>query len=228
LINRDYILRLIERFSRALARIMFLREANQHQEALIFIDDLFRQTLGLSSSFLIAIPEEMLLGLVRRINELDTEKCLWIALLLKTEGDVYQDLQRYEESFPRYLRALFLFLEALLPEKDIRRSDFFAEVEELLTLLERYELPAPLMARMMLYYEKTGRYAQAEDVLFEALEASDASDEIFEQGQAFYARLRTKGSDELQAGNFSPPEIAEGLTALLRLRAARQASQEPS
>lgn len=222
MINRDYILRLIEQFSRVLARVLFLRRANQHQEALILIDELFRQTLGLNSDFLLTIPEEMLLALVKRIDLLDVGKCLWIALLFKLEGDTYQDLQRYEESFPRYQRSLRLFLEAVLLEQNPRHSDFFAEIEELLTLLSRYELPASLLTRIMLYYEKTGRYGQAEDALFEALEAPDSSDEIFEQGLAFYARLQGKSDVELRAGNFSSEEIKEGLAELHRWQTARR------
>nr|BBH95635.1 hypothetical protein KTA_38340 [Thermogemmatispora argillosa] len=221
MINRDYILRLIELFSRSLAHVLFLRQQNQHEEVLILTDELLRQSLGLSSDFLVAIPEEMLLALVKRIDLLDVEKCLWIALLLKLEGDTYQDLQRYEDSFPRYQRSLRLFLEAILLEKEPRLSDFFVEIEELLVLLSRYELPAALQTRIMLYYEKTGRYAQAEDALFAALEAPDASPEIFEEGQAFYARLRTKSKAELEAGNFSPEEVEEGLVDLQRLQARR-------
>jgi tetratricopeptide (TPR) repeat protein len=226
MINRDYLLRLIERYSRALARIIFLRTADRHEEALMLIDDLLRQMLGFGSSFLIAVPEEMLLGLVRRIDWLDVEKCLWLALLLKAEGDTYQDLQRYQESFPRYLRSLRLFLEALLPEKDLRQSPFFSEIEELLVLLAPYELAPTLLMRIMLYYEKTGRYAQAENALFEALESPEAGDDLFEQGQAFYARLLTRSAAELRAGDFSPAEIDEGLADLQRLRALRQSSQE--
>jgi tetratricopeptide (TPR) repeat protein len=221
-INRDYILRLIEQFSRVLARVLLLRQDYQYEEALILIDELFRQTLGLSSEFLLAAPEEMLLALVKRIDLLDVGKCLWIALLLKLEGDVYQDLERYEESFPRYLRSLRLFLEAVLLEENPRQSDFFAEIEELLTLLSRHELPASLLTRIMLYYEKTGRYAQAEDALFEALEAPDSSDEVFGQGVAFYARLQGKSNAELRAGNFSPEEIQEGLADLQRLQEVRR------
>ncbi|WP_376793704.1 DUF6483 family protein [Thermogemmatispora sp.] len=227
MINRDYILRIIEQFSRILARVLFLRQTNQYQEVLALLDELFRQTVGLNSDFLLAVPEEMLLALVKRIDLLDVEKCLWIALLFKLEGDTYQDLERYEESFPRYQRSLRLFLEAILPEENPRQSDFFAEVEELLTLLSRYELPASLLRRIMLYYEKTGRYAQAEDTLFEALEAPDSSSEIFEEGLAFYARLRGKSSAELRAGNFSLEEIEEGLADLRRLQASQATRHSP-
>ncbi|MBX5449871.1 DUF6483 family protein [Thermogemmatispora sp.] len=222
MINRDYILRLIEQLSRAVARVLFLRQNNQYEEALILTDELLRQSLGLSSDFLMAVPEEMLLALVKRIDLLDVEKCLWVALLLKLEGDTYQDLQRYQDSFPRYQRSLRLFLEAVLLEEQPRQSDFFAEIEELLVLLSRYELPAALQTRIMLYYEKTGRYAKAEDTLFSALEAPDASDEVFEEGLAFYARLRRKSRAELQAGNFSPEEIEEGLVDLQRLQRRRR------
>ena len=210
MVNRDYILRIIERFTRALAHIIFLRETNRHQDALIYIDDLFMQTVGMSSGAINALPEELLMGLMTRMGELNVEKCLWIALLLKAEADTYNELGTTNESYARYLKSLHLFLTALLPEKDIRGSGYFEEVEAALSALQPYELPLPVRRQVIQYYEQTGQYAKAEDSLFEGIEGDDADSTLFQQGEALYRHLRQKSEDELVAGGLSQEEVREG------------------
>ena len=64
MINKDYILRMAERFGRYLAIIIGLRQSNKNEEALIYIDDLFLQTTGLTTGFINSVSEEMLLSLL--------------------------------------------------------------------------------------------------------------------------------------------------------------------
>jgi len=59
-----------------------------------------------------------------------------------------------------------------------------------------------------------GKYSQAEDALFEMIEAEDAGEGIVEQGIAFYTRLQQKSDAELLAGNLPREEVAEGLAHL--------------
>src|SRR5437773_2331073 len=64
MINKDYIMRIVERLGRALARILYMRQANQNEEALIYIDDLFMRTLGIGSGFINSVSDEMLLAMI--------------------------------------------------------------------------------------------------------------------------------------------------------------------
>jgi len=79
MMNKDYILRMAERFGRALAIILQLRQSNKYEEALIAIDDMFLHTVGYTSSFINSASEEMLLNLLSPLGVLNVEKCLWIA-----------------------------------------------------------------------------------------------------------------------------------------------------
>src|SRR5437868_14978765 len=85
MINKDYILRMAERVGRALAIILGLRKANRFEEALIYIDDLFLQAVGMTSSFINSVTEETLLHMLSPLGKLDLNKCLWVAALLKAE-----------------------------------------------------------------------------------------------------------------------------------------------
>ena len=71
MVNKDYILRLAERWGRFLARIIFLQKTNQNEEAMILIDEAFRQSLGLTSGLINSLPEETLLGILSPAGELN-------------------------------------------------------------------------------------------------------------------------------------------------------------
>ena len=111
MMNKDYILRIAERFGRALAIILRLRKSNQFEESLIYIDDVFLQTTGFTASFVNSAAEEMLLQLISPLGILNVQKCAWIALLLKEEGDIYVEMGNEDESYFRYLKSLHFFLE---------------------------------------------------------------------------------------------------------------------
>jgi hypothetical protein len=109
MINKDYILRLAERIGRAMAIILGLREANQLEDALIYIDELMLQTTGLTSRFINSLSDEMLAQALSPLGTLNIDKCLWVASLLKAEGDIYKAKDNGTESYYRYLRSLNLF-----------------------------------------------------------------------------------------------------------------------
>jgi hypothetical protein len=219
MINKDYILRMAERFGRYLAIILRLREYNKQEEALLYIDELFLQTTGLTTGFINSASEEMLLNLISPLGVLNVEKCLWMAVLLQQEGDIYVELGKSNESYYRYLKALHLFLEVASGNSDVKDIDITMAIEDILNKLAEYELPLKTKNKIFRYFEKMGSYARAEDVLFEMVEGEEkekepASDEIIEQGIAFYNRLLKKSDTDLKAGNLSRKEVEEGLAQL--------------
>ena len=219
MINKDYILRMAERFGRYLAIILRLREYNKQEEALLYIDELFLQTTGLTTGFINSASEEMLLNLISPLGVLNVEKCLWMAVLLQQEGDIYVELGKSNESYYRYLKALHLFLEVASHNSDVKDIDITMAIEDILNKLAEYELPLKTKNKIFRYFEKMGSYARAEDVLFEMVEGEEkenepASNEITEQGIAFYNRLLKKSDTDLKAGNLSRQEVEEGLAQL--------------
>lgn len=223
--QRDYILRMIEEMSRVIARIIYQREIKDYQAAHDLIDEQLRQTLGMGSGFLHSLPEETLLSMLTTLGTLNIEKCWLIAMLLKTEGDLYADELDENKSYYSYLKACNLFLEALYNQNRHRDIEKIAEIEELLQKLEDYELPPRTMLLLFWYFEYTKRYAKAEDMLFSLLEFEpeeeteeseelESLDEIYARGEAFYMRLLNKKDAELAGGDFSRAEIKDGLAHL--------------
>src|SRR6266705_1296354 len=147
--QKDYLLRISEDVGRALAQIIYHKKIQDYQGALSLIDELIKQTLGASSSFIHAISEETLLAMLTLFGILNLEKALLVATLLKAEGDIYEDQGNSDEAYYSYLKSLNLFLEILLRDDNLNDLRVSPEVEELLGKLEAYELP--LNTRRLLF-----------------------------------------------------------------------------
>lgn len=212
--QRDYILRMAEMLGRALADILYSREIRDYAAAHELIEEQFRQILGVGAGFIHSVPEDTLLSMLTSFDTLDIEKCLMLAILLKAEGDIYEDQANPDASYYSYLKSLNLFLEVLLYEDNFKSAGNFPEIEDLLNKLEAYELPVRTEQLLFRYFEEIGKYSRAEDVLFDMLDTGEADDELIERGFAFYRRLMRKSDAELLAGNLAREEVEEGLGRL--------------
>src|SRR5437588_2842362 len=212
--QRDYILRLAEEVGRALAQVIYHRQRQDYQGALNFIDEQYKQTLGMGAGFIHSASEETLLAMLTSLGALNTEKCWLLATLLKAEGEIYEEQGNDDESYYCYLKSLNLFLDVLLLDDKISDVDNVPELEGLLYKLHDYELPTKTELKLLQYYENTGRFAKAENLLFEMLNTDTPDKAVIERGIAFYSRLKKKSDMVLSAGNFSRVEAEEGLARL--------------
>ena len=215
--QRDYILRIAEEVGRALAQVLYNRQIKDYAAAHKLIDEQCKQVFGMGIGFMRSVPEETLLSMLTSFDSLDTEKCWLLAILLKAEGDIYQDQENASESYYSYIKALNLTLEVLLLDTTNSGKDVVPELDDLLARLSDYDLPTRTKYLLFQYFDHTNQYARAEDLLFEMLESGDHEGEILARGMSFYQRLARKSDAELRAGNFSRDEVDEGLAQLERL-----------
>jgi hypothetical protein len=215
--QRDYILRIAEQVGRALARVLYQKQEEDYQGAHEFIEEQFRQMLGMGGGFVHSAPEETLLAMLTSMGALDTEKCWLLATLLKADGEVYEAQENENDSYYCYLKALNLFLAVLTSDGELHRLDPVPEVEGLLYKLSSYELPNSTKAQLFRYFEQTGSFANAENTLYELLDADPGNKEVIEDGQAFYRRLLRQSDAALAAGSLTRDEVEDGLMKLTRM-----------
>jgi hypothetical protein len=215
--QRDYILRIVEEFGRALAQVLYNRQIKDYAAAHKLIDEQCKQAFGMGIGFMRSVPEETLLSMFTSFDTLDTEKCWLLAILFRAEGDIYQDQGNTSESYYSYIRALNLVLKVLLLDTTGSGKDVVPELDDLLSSLSDYELPISTKLLLFQYFDHAAKYARAEDLLFEMLEAGDQGGEILARGTAFYQRLKRKSDAELRASDFSREEVEEGLARLERM-----------
>lgn len=210
-------MRLIEQFSRTLGELTGLKQQQKPQQALAAIDELLQGLMRLNSRTIDALSEQDLLALMSTNGMIESEKLLIVARLLKEEGDIYAAQGDSQASGRRHLKALNLFLAAARTGADTKLVDYHAEIDELTERLRGFELPVATQRELWRYFEAAGRYADAEDVLFELLDA-EADERLIAEGLQFYERLLAKDDAELAAGRLPRDEIGDAVEQLQAMR----------
>ena len=216
--QRDYILRIAQEFGRALAQVLYNREIQDYAAAHALIDEQSKQVFGMGIGFMRSVPEETLLSMLTSFDTLDTEKCWLLAILLKAEGDIYEDQGNTSESYYSYIRSLNLFLEVLLLGTTSSDRSIVPEIDDLLSRLSDYDLPMRTRLLLFHYFDHVHEYDRAEDLLFEMLETSGSDEDILAYGASFYQKLLKKSDAALSGDHFSREKAIEGLSQLEKLR----------
>jgi len=216
--QRDYILRIAQEFGSALAQVLYNRQIKDFDAAHKLIDEQSKQVFGMGIGFMRSVPEETLLSMLTSFDMLDTEKCWLFAILLKAEGDIYEDQGNASESYYSYIRSLNLFLEVLLLGTNNSDKSIVPEIDDLLVRLSDFDLPKRTKLLLFRYLDQTHEYVRAEGLLFEMLETSGPDEDILAYGTSFYQQILKKSEATLIADNLSKEKAEEGLSQLEKLR----------
>lgn len=214
MLKQDYVLRMISQLGRAVGRLMKRMREEDREEVEASIDATLEELTGLRFSLIDTLSLEALLEVLEVDGERDPGRCLAIAemCLLRSE------LDRKDGNEPRaalqQVRALTLFLEALVVFRHAALAATEERVERLVVDLEAFELPPETLIRLFRYRASRGRFAAAEDALFELLERDLDDDGPRAEGRAFYERLLTLDDATLEAGRLPRGEVEESLAAL--------------
>ena len=220
MIRRDYILRMIEEFIRALARIRSLKQDEKWNAAEDVLDEEFQRLIGQGAREIASLSEtELIARLVQEgPAQAVREKIFIVATLLQEAGDAAVAQNRNDEGRAFHLKALHLLLHALAYGGDPAEfPEFVPKVEAVVQALNEEPLPVGTQAMLMEHYERTGEFAKAEDALFAILDAEPGNPRIREHGISFYRRLSSRSDAQLTEGNLSREEVEEGLKELQRI-----------
>jgi len=204
-------MRQMEQAIRLMQMALGLIKWQNYPEALDIIDDGFQQFFGVNSKFVNAMPLEYLLSMLTQGELLDTNGCLLMARLLKAEGEVYEAAGDDERCYHRYVRTLRLLLEVFESQRRHNSPAEWADVDEVVEKLAQFELPIETQERLFAYYYAKGRYAEAEDLFWQWVEAGEFNQNIVDTGREFYNALLTLSDDALLAGGLPRSEVRAGL-----------------
>ena len=223
MIRRDYILRMIEEFMQALARIRSLKQGQRWDEASGELDDELKKLICDDWRTVARIPETELLARLMQDGPTHalSARTLILTTLLKEAGDVATAADEMVENRECYLKALHLLLEILARGEVFDCPEFVPKIEMLVATLQSVPMPVRTQAMLMQHYERTGEFAKAEDTLFAMLDAEPDNAAILEFGIAFYQRLRSQSDAALNEANLPRDEVEEGLKVLQHRRSDR-------
>jgi hypothetical protein len=220
MIREDYILNWIKRYVQWLAEIVGLVKAEDHQGAMRRIDLVLRTLLEVGPDSVTALTDGEILARLTLSDppQLVQEKCAILAAVLQQLGQVCLAQQRPDAARDCFLKALQLALGLRLRGTPSALADAVPDVEDLAERLRPFSVPPRTWATLMLFRERAGRFAKAEDALFALLESAANGDEAVAVGVAFYERVRLLSDELLAAGNLPRAEVEAGLAGLLARR----------
>ena len=114
MLTEDYFMRMINQMLAVLTQILYHKEAGQHQEAQVLIDQSLEQLLGVRPGLLKQMEDASLLRLLTTQGQLDPDRLAMVADLYRFEGDILADQGKHQEASLDYQRALTLYLEISL------------------------------------------------------------------------------------------------------------------
>jgi hypothetical protein len=227
MIQRDYILRIIEELGQTLAYVIGLRSAGKQQEARAEISQTLERLIGFDLRAIGEMPLEKLLAMVRfslstRATPAETAGLLsLLSELTRTGADMLEAPGDLEQRDALRLRALHLRLAAVLENDDTTRATRAApELDTLLEQLAEYELPLGAKDQLWRVYELAGEYGKAENWLFDLLEDERMQDGhiALKRGLTFYDRILALPDAVLETGGLPRAEAEAGRDDLLSRR----------
>lgn len=222
MLHRDYVLRLIEQFTKRLGAILARKRAGDIEGAEASLAETARQLIGMDVEALLAFPPVQLLQMFRTGGILDLGKCLVAADILKEYADIAGLLDKKTEAVRAGWLSLRLYLEAFDdsdPDHIPDRRAYEARTEALLQAFEDYEMPPDMGLRVVRFFLLRGRYADAEDLLFVLVEEDHP--QAVASGIELFRRLRSQTDDALERGGLTRPEVEDALRLLEAKRPER-------
>ena len=218
--QRDYLMRQIEQAGRALGVIIKTALGGDPNRALAMFDQAYQPLLGISSRVVSTLTDEQLVSLLTSGSSPDLRRVASVLQVVKTEGDVHDLRGDAHAAAARYRRALSL-AAYLASRSDGQLDDKLAA--ELVERVGGLALSSEQRLALARVLEARGRYADAEDALFEVIEAEPDDLGPIDAGILFYQRLLARDDGDLEAGDLPRDEVKDGLAELLR----RQVPEEP-
>jgi len=207
MIERDYIMRMIDILSKVLARALFLRKSLEFPKAADELAAAARNLLGLDHDLILLMSDAQLIELLSTDELLGASKCYTLGMLLKEDAELSLEQGKQEEAAALLTKSASLLLTSFLGADTPVVPAHQTSVDEAIARLGSIRSPSPIALKLLDYYERTGRYDKAEDLLFDRL---DDDPEFLRKGLALYERLLAHTDEDLMRGNLPRTEIEEG------------------
>lgn len=139
MLQRDYFLKYLETFSKAIGEVISRRKNNRYDEALKVINATFETDA--ETEELIEMPLDEFLERVDYMDDFDAKKWVLAAELLFEKAEILEELEAPDESRECFVKTLHLLLEALLSDVETYRPKEIARIDEIMNKLGDGKLP---------------------------------------------------------------------------------------
>lgn len=217
-IRDELIERTVQQIAQILARLVTDRTttevtAKELAAAEQELDELYLANLGTSRALIHRFGTEDLLGVLRTAGSVHGERAYVLGALLSAEGEVMASNRGADDPEAERLSASALDILLEAGAARVGEPDLQARVDRLTELVPPSTWPPPRFERLFRYERERGAHSRAETALFDWLERAGSAQERLEVAEAagsFYDELGDLEDTDLEKGDFSRDEIAEG------------------
>lgn len=139
MLERDYLLRYLQTFAKALAEAIFQRKNNELDEALRTIHDAFSEDR--EAKALVDLPMDQFLAAIDHKTDFDAQKWAMAAELLFERAEILSLQQQELASKENFIKCMHLALEVLLSDPETYRQSTLNLVRDLHQRIPLTELP---------------------------------------------------------------------------------------
>jgi len=215
MLTKDYIMRMIDTLVKVIERVLHLKEIEDFNGALDEIDKVTKELFGFDRNFINNLSDAQLVKMVSASEVLIAPNCYLLGALFKEEAEIFRLQNREDASIELYERALNLFVEGLRNSGAEIEEGHLNKIKGVVDILENESVTIDTEESLFFYYEFTGAYDKAENLIYDLIEYDN---KYIENGISFCERLLKKDDNELINGNLPREEIAESLLSLRNKR----------
>ncbi|MBM7871155.1 tetratricopeptide (TPR) repeat protein [Clostridium pascui] len=209
MLKSNFSKRLTDQFEESFEEVLNLTKNKNYDKALQLIDGTFSNLFRLNSLFFNSMSNDNLVDILKVGGEIEKDKAIVISKLLEQRACILNIQGKENESFYIYIKALNLFIEAFLCDKDTDLDKYFKDIPNMIEKTSGYVLPEETSRRIVNYYKEVGDFASAEDYLYELLDVTEKNTESIAFALEFYDSLLKLDDETLEKGNLSREEILE-------------------
>ena len=209
MIRKDYIMRMIEQLAQVMAKVMSYKQAQNFERAEEELNLAAEQFFGLKPELLDSMSAEDLISFLQLDHVLNSQKCLILAEILRGKAELAELTRDPAKTDQVYSKSLRCYLQAFTVDRDLRKRETTEKIDFLLNKTKNNKLSPDFQFRLFRYCEQVGRFAKAEDILFDLAESRHPN--IYSEGVSYFKRLLAKSDDELIRGELPREEVEEGL-----------------
>jgi hypothetical protein len=211
MLTEDHLMRILRLAVAAIARIAGLKAAVLYEDALFVVDQTLEQVFGLRPDLIRRLSDENLLAAMTHQGQLDTDRLLVVADLIKAEAEIFEAMDKIPEARWDYVRALNFYLEVVANDGPEHFPVPSEQIAQVLLSLENQPLPPETLYGLFAYFEKALRYREAAAMLERLGQSPEGLDEIHLEQEAFFRRLLSLGPGQLEAGGLTRAEVERAL-----------------
>lgn len=202
-----------EMLTAVLAKVLFNKETKNYEEAGKEIETAAKTIVGLDLRIINILNPEDIIQLMKT-SDLYAGRCLVSAELLKEYADVHELNGKDNRNI--ILKSLNLYIEAILSKELPEPEKYYTKINELISLIDESDLQDDLNFKIIDYYEFSGQYSKAEDLIFELIENNNK--DIIDRSVSFYKKLLHRTDAELESGNLSREEVNDALDEISKIK----------